>query len=664
MIHLERRHDVAEHGRADSRIPLEGIGTWLRTRDHWATSLMLLFFGGLTLAGATTSSIGIGFLRQDPSKPLDHQLWQSQVIRSDEYNAFSPIDLSIMSTGGAPTLSPLGEPADVVHRFASGGFFETVVFFDSTLLRAARFLPDAMVFAAHWWLPLVFLFLFLPKWFAQVGASRRMGWLAALLIALSPCVAWWSLQPVQLMAYTLAGSSLMISSYERFGRGQRLRAIVWAALGGILIAGIPAAYVPWSLMLGVPILTASAAWLLSRRTSVASRLKPLLLTAAVALLFGVGTLLENLESLRSTLDTVYPGVRRSGSMAEPLEFLFGAPGLGRLQDTAPVLANASELSTSFTVCFVWALVLVLRGRRFGPLREHVVPVTIGLFGLVWLGWTTVSSGVLGAKVPLLNLVTPDRAAEVVGILGVLLVALTMSSNRLPDGWSTPLAAGLVCGAVTVYAVSRLRMTYLPTTRITTVLVSALAVAAVVTLVTRFPRRTWPVVLTAVLAAIPVYRANPLLFGLGDLHGSTTARVMSTAGEDARSAGTLWASDFGEFDVLMLANGVPSLSGLQRAGPDRSEWAKLDPTHQYETAWNRAGGYVSFGFAEGLPIQVTSNGLDGIIVRADPCNLKARMPSLAHVATRQQLTGSCLRPRGTLTWSGASVNLYDVSSPTA
>jgi hypothetical protein len=632
---------------------------WLRTRDHWSTSVMLLFFGGLSLAGVTTSSIGMSFLRQDPGAPLGRQLWQSQGIRSDEYNALTPIDLSIMSTGGAPTLSPLGEHADLLHRFSSGGFFETIVFFDSTMLRAAAFLPDAMVFAAHWWLPVATLFFFMPRWFAQVGASRRMGWLAAMLIALSPCVAWWSMQPIQLLAYTLAGSSLMLSSYERFSRQQRWRALGLALVGGVLIAGMPTAYVPWSLVLGAPILLASSAWLLSRSSPLLLRCKPLLLTATTALVFGVGTLLENLDGIRSTLATVYPGSRRSGSMAEPLGFLFGAPGLGKLQDTAPVLSNASELSTSFAICFVWVFVLLLRSTRRFHLREHVVPATIGLFGLLWLAWITVSSGVAGTKVPVLNLVTPDRATQVVGILGVMLVALVLPSVRSDDRWSTPVAAGLVCGAVTLYAVSRLQMLYLPTTRLTSVWLSGAAVVLVVTLVTRYPRRTWPVLLTAAIAAVPVYRANPLLVGLADLHSSTSAQAMQSAGATARAAGTLWVSDVGQFDVLMLANGVPSLSGLQRAGPDRAEWEKLDPAHQFETAWNRAGGYVPFVFAEGEPIQITTNGFDVTIVRADPCVLTQRMPNLAHVATRQQLAVPCLRPAGKLVWGGGPVNLYDV-----
>lgn len=641
------------------RSPRRPIVRWLTERDHWATTLVLFVYGALTLFGVTTSSLGVASLRQIPSQPVGGQLWDAQLIRSDEYNAFTPIDLSIMSTGGAPTLSPLGQQADLVHRFSSGGVFETVVFFDSAMLKAARLLPDAMVFAAHWWLPVLFLFLFLPRWFDQVGASRRTGWLAALLIALSPSVAWWSLQPVQQLAYTLAGSSLLISCYSRFRRRERGRSVVLGVLGGILIAGLPSGYVPWSLMLGGTVLAATAAWVLTRRSPMSERLVPLAIVAVTALVFGLGTLWENLDSLWATFDTVYPGSRRSGGEAQPLEMLFGAPGLGGLQQSAPAVSNASELSTSFTVAFIWAFALVLGSRWTRPWRSGVVPVVVGLAASVWLGWTTFATGALGAKVPLLNLVTPVRAAQVVGILGVLLVALLIPIVADGRSWRTAIGAGLGCGAVTVYAVSTLKATALPGLRVLEVVVVGVAVAVAVALVTRHPRRTWPVVLISVLAVIPVYRANPLVVGLGDLHDSSTAKTMAALGDAARADGSLWASDYGNFDVLMLSNGVPSLSGLQRSGPDRAEWSRLDPTGASEDAWNRAGGYVPFLFFVDQPTGIRTNGFDVTYVYIDPCELVRAFPDLGHLATRQDLRVPCVRSAGSVTWSGETINLYDV-----
>lgn len=632
---------------------------WLRTRDHWATTLVLVLYAAVTAAGATTSSLGISFLRQDPDHPLGRQLWDAQGVRSDEYNAFTPIDLSIMATGGSPTLSPLGAQADLVHRFSSGGFFETIVFFDATMLRAARFVPDAMLFAARWWLPVLLLLVFLPRWFGQVGATRRAGWLAALLIVLSPSVAWWSLQPAEQLAYTVAGASLLVSCHTGFVRRERGRSLVLGVLGGILVAGIPSGYVPWSLLLGGTVLAATTLWVLTRQQSWLDRVVPLAVVGATALVFGLGVLWENLDSLRATLGTVYPGSRRSGGAAEPLELLFGAPGLSGLQRSTPATSNASELSSSFTIAFVWAFALVLGGRWSRPWRSAVVPATVGAIGLVWLAWTTVATGVLGSKIPLFNLVTPVRAAQVVGILGVLLVALLLPAVSGGSSWRTAIGAGLGCGAVTIYAVSTLKETALPGMRVLEVVVVSAATALAIALITRYPGRTWPILVTALLAAIPVFRANPVVLGLGDLRDSSAARTMAALGDTARSDGTLWASDYGSFDVLMLANGVPSLSGLQRSGPNRAEWALIDPAGSSEDAWNRAGGYVPFLFFVDQPTGISTNGFDVTYVYIDPCELVRVVPNLGHLATRQDLTASCVRPAGSVTWSGETINLYDV-----
>ena len=130
------------------------------------------------------------------------------------------------------------------------------------------------------------------------------------------------------------------------------------------------------------------------------------------------------------LNTVYPGARRSAGMAQPFEILFGAPGLGVLTKTNPVVSNSSEISTSFTVSFVWALALLLGARGFGRLRKHLVELVIGAFGALWLIWAAVNTGSLGARIHILNLIPPARAAQVVGILGIILVCLLLARRTL------------------------------------------------------------------------------------------------------------------------------------------------------------------------------------------------------------------------------------------
>lgn len=614
----------------------------------------------VVVCGATTSSIGMSTLRQDPGNPLGFQLGDASSIRADEYNAFSPIVLSIMATGGAPSTSILSAAADLVHRYPSGGFFESFVFFDSTLLRTASFLPDTMVFAAHWWLPALLLFLFLPKWFAQIGARRRWGWLAALLIALSPAASWWTMMPIQLIAYTTAGCSLLLSAHLRFVVHQRTVPIALCVASGLLLAGLPSFYIPWSIVLGLPMLAASAAWIMAFRGSWWPKILALGGTGSVALIFAAGTLWENRSGISALLETVYPGSRRSSGAAQALAMLFGAPALGPLRDMTPIGSNQSELSTAFTITFVWAALLLVAIKKFGPLRDNVVILVLSAFGLVWLAWCTINFGDQGSAIPLLNYVQPARAAQVCGILGTVLVCLLLSRLSAKPNWRLSAVAGMSCGLVTAYAASSLQQTYLPV--INEPFIAAVTVAVTVTVfcVTNFPGKIWPLVLISVLAALPVIGANPLIFGLGDLRASETASYLRAEGKSAALTDSVWASDLPAFDTVMLANGVPSLSGLQRSGPNKEEWMKIDPDATHINEWNRGGGFIYFQWATGLPMMFGNNGSDSATVRADPCKLKERVPNLQEIASTHPLSADCLQPQRTLTWSGQQMFLYKVT----
>ncbi|MET3949680.1 hypothetical protein [Arthrobacter sp. UYEF36] len=642
---------VAEAGRRFHR--------WVCVNDRAARLITVLGFVVLVLFGITTSNVGISDLRQDPANPLGWQFGKSRPIRSDEIHAFSAIVISILATHGAPSLSPLAARADLVHRFPTDGFFEQFVFFDSTMLRAAAVIPEHMLFAAHWWLPSLILLLAMPTWFHQLGRSRRFGWFAAILIVLSPSSAWWSLMPVALIAYTLGGCVLMIAAFQRFQRGQRLAPVAMAVLGGILIAGLPSFYAPWSLLLGLPVLIASTVWILLRGGGWAPRLKSVLITGGTAVVFGVGTLLENREGLQALFNTVYPGSRRVESDPQPLGRLLGAPALGPLQYSEPVGINASELSSSFTVFFVWILVILLAAQWRLTFRDNIVEWTFGTWSALWIVWITLDLGPMSQKFPLLNLVTPPRAGQVVGVLAVILLGLLLSRWTPPASWRVPLVAGAACALATGYAASLLKASDLPSLTTTLILLVSAAVGVAVAAVTKYPRRLWPLAFCVVLAALPVARANPVLAGLGDLRASDTARAVAAQAPAARAEGKLWAADTPALNTLLLTNGMPSLSGLQRSGPDVAAWQKLDPESAFANKWNRGGGYIFFAWTPGHPTTYVTNDFDAVGVSIDPCTLKSAWQNLDKIVSSLPLEAACLTLDAELQWEGKPAYVYAV-----
>lgn len=633
---------------------------WVCVNDRAARVATILAFSILILLGITTSSIGIADLRQDPANPLGWQFGNARAIRSDEIHAYSAIVLSILATRGAPSLSPLAARADLVHRFPTDGFFEHFVFFDSTLLRAAGVVPENVLFAAHWWLPSLILLLAMPTWFHQIGRSRRFGWLAAILIVLSPSNAWWSMMPVALIAYTLGGCVLMLAAFQRFGRGQRLVPVIMGVLGGILIAGLPTFYAPWSFMLGLPVLAASTLWIVLRGGEWGPRLKSVLITGGTALVFGVGTLVENRDGLQALLETVYPGSRRVESDPQPFGRIFGAPALGPLQFSEPVGVNASELSSSFTFMFVLALMLVLVAQRSMTFRDNIAEWTFGAWSAIWIVWFTLDLGAVAQLIPLLNRVTPPRAVQVVGLLGIVLVCLLLSRWPSPASWRVPLLAGVACALPTGYAASLLKASDLPAISSVLVVVASVSVAVVVAAITKYPRRYWPLVLCVVVAALPVARANPLLAGLGDLRDSETAKFVAEQAPAVRAGGKVWAADTPAMNTLLLANGMPSLSGLQRSGPDVAAWRKLDPESASASKWNRGGGYIFLGWRPGQSTTFETNDFDAVGVGIDPCLLKDSWQNLDKIVSSQPLVAECLALDSEMQWQGKPAYLYSVS----
>jgi len=620
---------------------------------------VLATFVVLTILGVTTSSIGADPLRQDPSVAVTDTWGEPQAIRSDEYNVFTPLRLSMMATGRLPTVSPLGEKSAVMDRYSTGALVQDIVYWDSTMLKLARYVPEEMVFAAYWWLPSLLILLLTPSWFQMLGASRALGWLAGWLIVVSPANWWWSFLPAQQMAFSLAGSVAMLAAHRRFTQGQVLVPTAQAALAGLLLAGLPTRYTPWALILGGSIFLSSLAALALSPTSIRSRLLALSVTGFVATALVVASIWAGWDGLQTLLSTEYPGSRRSGPEPLPVGVLLGAPFLTELSSGAtPVGTNASELSSAPTVAFL-GLAFALAYRRTRSLYSHVGELALAVLGLLWLSWCLVSLSGLGTQIPILSFVPATRVGQVVGILGVLSFALAISHHRSRPASLLPYTAAVTCTLATAYAGATLQAETLPTLRTREVLVTSFAVGVCTFLLVRFPLHWAPMVLTGVLALGVVITASPWLRGLGDLRGTPTANHLLQAGQQARSDGTLWVSDSGNFDVAMLSAGLPSLSGVQRSGPVVEKWKALDPAEEYSSGWNRGVSYIDFEWRENAPVEIFGQ-FDVIFVQADPCDIADRFESLSHVVSTRPLSGDCLSLDTTLQWSGRSNLVYRVT----
>jgi hypothetical protein len=279
---------------------------------------------------------------------------------------------------------------------------------------------------------------------------------------------------------------------------------------------------------------------------------------------------------------------------------------------------------------------------------------------LWIAWISLDLGSATQMIPLLNLVTPARAAQVAGVLAVVLLCLLLSRWTPPASWRVPLLAGAACALTTGYAASLLKASDLPSISSELIVLVSGAVGVIVAIMTKYPHRSWPLVLCAVIAALPAARANPVLAGLGDLRASETAKTVASQAHAVRAQGKLWAADNPGVNTLLLANGMPSLSGLQRSGPDAAAWQKLDPQSAFSDKWNRGGGYIFFSWTPGQPTTIGTNDFDAVRVGIDPCTLKSAWPNLDRIVASRPLEAGCLALDSEMQWQGNPAYVYAVS----
>jgi hypothetical protein len=486
-----------------------------------------------------------------------------------------------------------------------------------------------------------------------------MGPFALALLVLAPLSAWWSFIPVSVLGPAFAGATCLMLATQAAVARSIPHLVTWGLLSAALLARTAWTYQPWAVVLVPAVLLPTAAMLLApTRTR-----KPSAWTVAgvglATLAIFAATLLEARGTLAAVTGTVYPGARVSTGLPNPVQELFGAASLRVLSEEPELTGtNASEISSSYAVALLWCL-LLLAHRTIRRPRHRWPILGLGSLTLMWLAWSTVSFGTVGEAIPLLNLVPSARAADVLGVLAIVLLCLILP--RMPQGqgpFFAVMCAGST-GALSAYAGSILRAQNIPSLSLTAIWVSSALVALTVFTITLRPH-AWPGYALAVLGCLAlVWNVNPVLVGLGDLRGSDVADRMLTAGDQAREGRDLWVTDSAATDTLLVATGVPALSGRQIAGPNTAAWSQLDPGLLHEDVWNRGGSFIWFQWTDDDQLSFSNPSPDVILITGSPCALAESMSELTTVVATSDLASPCLRQTDTFRWGGQRRWVFEV-----
>jgi hypothetical protein len=242
--------------------------------------------------------------------------------------------------------------------------------------------------------------------------------------------------------------------------------------------------------------------------------------------------------------------------------------------------------------------------------------------------------------------------------GIFFAAWRSTGSKQRIG--TAALVGVVTFFLTAVGGSTFRSAHLPSYRAVYVigisLVAALALAGVVLL----SRKWWSLLPLVLLAAGVTATVSPWQIGFADLRdGQAAQRVDALVADAATERGPQrWATDDIFTDALLMANAVPTVSGQQWAGPDRSSWEILDPDDEEEETWNRAAAYINFAWGpSGSAPTIELGSTDVIVVTIDPCGTAADRLDLEYVVSRTRLARRCLVQQHGFTFGGAERHVY-------
>lgn len=640
-----------------------------RTKQYLQYALLVTFvFGVLVGFGVTTSHSSV--FTGDASEKSHTLSGAARHVRSDEFLRGTPEAVAKLRGVKSETKTPFdvaNHKSDLGNK--SNSYKKILELIsppeDRIVPVLQKILPLEQSFALNWWWSVYLCFLALPAWFALLGGSIRGGALTAIALLFVTSSAWWSYYPARGIGGGAIGCTYILlalkvlatkfpSSVRYFG------ASCLVIFGAISLVGL-AQYPPW----GFPVLAVS----LSITISHYIRGNRLTLPASHALFVcGLGVIvaatqwLANKTQYTVTLNTVYPGKRRSSGGSGGGPFLGGSiswllqTNFARTRDYMD-----PEKSYGPTILFVPYLALIsMYWQHRKEFRQLYGAVAASVFFVIFALWSQAEWPASLLHFNPLVLVTPARVSQILGALVILLLghALSTFAKSSKADEDTRLLSLFVALGIIIFSirdVEWLRTTYFigapPWKSFISVLGSALLGGL---LVSRVRSQVKLIVLASACVATSIF-VNPITVGLGPLshsHAVTTLQELSRTDQTRR-----WATTGFYEDALMVASGVPQMTGQQNYGPDYKTWELLDPQRNFESSWNRAQAYINFQWDVGKEVNIWNPSPDVIQVVLDPCEPRLDRLQLGWIITPNQISSSCAILVKAVKWMSADLFIY-------
>ena len=316
------------------------------------------------LNGSSVGLLGVGY-KHDAS--LLHGTLRG--IRSDEFSLSTPYFVG-NTRRGLPTTPWVGLTATFLPATSIGVPSVHWSEFFKPQDWGVFILGVSRAFAWHWWSQIALAML---GTFALLFTVTRRRWTSAALAmvaALSPYVAWWSLTPGLALGFSTGAAAAMLAALRARTTG---RAVAMAVLAGYLgVATFLVLYPPWQVTLAWVLLGLIAGAAIDARVPL-RRLLVVIATVGAASVVPVAVWFQQSQTaLTATANTFYPGQRLAGAGQGNVAWLFdqmSSPfasvasvlalrGPSVMADGKVILANQSEIASAWLPLPVLVVALV------------------------------------------------------------------------------------------------------------------------------------------------------------------------------------------------------------------------------------------------------------------------------------------------------------------
>ena len=420
---------------------------------------------------------------------------------------------------------------------------------------------------------------------------KDLSLILAVLMLLSPAVQWWfSVNGfVEMIVFGGLGIILLQKYMTTNKFLKRLIYLIITAIcaGGFILAFYPAWQIPMAyIILGLGI------WvIIENRKQCTIKAKDILSIIAVVAIFLVlmlNILIKSKDTIKSVMNTAYPGARCETGGEMGLKYFTYPTNLFFTFDDNNLNTNVCEAAVFFDL-FPIGLILTAIVLFKEKKKDSLLTILLILTAIFEV-WCTIGLPKILAKITLLYVSPARRTFVVVGIINTLMLIRAMALIKKPLSQMSSIAISLISMIVVITLCINAYPNYFSTLQIA---ITMIVLIVLYYLVLRYKNETNKNFLIPAIVVVMMFMSfliNPIRKGIEVVTEQPVGKAIKQI-EEQKSG--LWIVEGRGYPLMNYAimYGAPTLNSTNTY-PDLEKWYKLDPDKKYENLYNRYAHIVT------------------------------------------------------------------------